>query len=127
MFLLGHFFCCFGLAIGTQIVLSCLNCWCIVVTLLCSPLIFSEVVSLFRVLAVGLLIFGSFWVSWYGPQRYRILTVERLSSYMENEAFLAVSGICFVAAVILGLDTWLSRRRSKWSSFPCVLGAAMCA
>jgi len=126
-FLCGHAFCWLGLSVGAQMVLSCLNCWCIVVTLLCAPFMFGEAVTVYKVMAVALLILGCVWVTLHGPQRYRVFTVERLHLYLENKAFVCVAGLSLLGVCALGASVATTDRRPRCSVFQLALGAAMCA
>lgn len=126
-FLAGHGFCMIGLALGTASVLACLNCWCVVVSLLTAPFLLGEAVSLFKVLAVMLVICGCIWVTLHGPQRYHVFTVGRLHTYFVDQAFLAAAGLSLLVACGLAGRAATTRQRPRCSVFQLTLAAAMCA
>lgn len=127
VFLLGHGCCWLGLAVGTQMVMSCLNCWCIVVTIILAPILFGEAVSVYKIMAVSLLIVGCVWVILTGPRRYRVFTVDRLHMYLDNKAFLALCCITLLVSLVFASSAALTKRRPRCSALQLAVGAAMCA
>jgi len=125
-FIAGHGCCWIGLAVGAQMVMSCLNCWCIVVTILLAPSLFNETVSLFRILAVLVLVVGCVWVTLSGPRRYEAFTVERFQLNVANEAFLVVTACTVVAAMAI-MAVPRRSRSAKVSVLRLTAGAAICA
>jgi len=125
-FFAGHACCWAGLAVGAQMVMSCLNCWCIVVTILIAPLLFHETVSLYRLLAVLVLVIGCVWVTLAGPKKYETFTVERFELNLADEAFLVVTACTVVAALAIAV---VPRRTgaTKRSVTRLTMGAAICA
>lgn len=140
VFIAGHGLCSLGLAFGAHIVMACLNCWCIVATILLAPAFFDELVTVYQIIIVGLIIAGCFVVTLAGPQVHAGFTVHNFNTYVSSEEFLIVCGCTVLAAVVL-VACYSHRRKFVASSsdlsaetktdtravFLMTSGAAMCA
>mmetsp|Transcript_108196 Transcript_108196/g.304845 ORF Transcript_108196/g.304845 Transcript_108196/m.304845 type:complete len:351 (-) Transcript_108196:87-1139(-) len=97
VFIFGHVVCWMGLALGTQVVLSCLNVWSMVVTFVLAPMILRETVSVCKIASVLVIISGVVLVIIFGPRNYRPYTVQLFVDSLDNTIFIYTT----VAAILL--------------------------
>jgi len=126
-FLLGHGCCAVGLALGACTVLSCLNTWCIVVTLLLAPRLLGEAVTPSKVGAVALLVFGCFWVIRHGPHAQHAFSTQLLEVYLQNTMFKAICSCVLLGTLLVGAQASTTRRRPRLAPFQLTVLAAICA
>lgn len=93
VFVAGHLLCWMGMAVGTQMMLSCLNVWAMVVTFIFAPLLLYEKVSGYKVCSVLLIIVGVITVIMSGPHSYRPYTTVAFKESLDNRLFLGCSAV----------------------------------
>lgn len=96
VFVTGQLFCFLGLALGPQIMLSCLNVWSMIVTFLIAPVLFKEEVSITKVGIAALIMVGIVLVIVYGPHTYHTYTVSDFESGFSNPTFIAASAVYLI-------------------------------
>mmetsp|Transcript_28678 Transcript_28678/g.60838 ORF Transcript_28678/g.60838 Transcript_28678/m.60838 type:complete len:356 (+) Transcript_28678:208-1275(+) len=116
VFITGHLIGWCGLALGTQVVLSCLNVWSMVVTFVIAPLLLNETVSAYKVASVLLIILGVVIVILYGPRAYRPYTVAVFKHSLDNVLFLSTSAVVLLCLSVLGARAYRNWR----STTPCL-------
>lgn len=95
VFICGHISCWLGLALGSQIMLSCLNVWSMVVTFIFAPAFFKEKVSFSKIGSLFLIMIGVVIVVRYGPHEYRPYTVDVLQNSFHDSVFLSATAMAF--------------------------------
>lgn len=125
VFIIGHLVCWMGLAIGAQVVLSCLNVWSMVVTFMVAPVLLNETVSVAKVGSVLIIIFGAVVVIIFGPKSYRPYTTESFVDNLHNPVFLTFSACVFASLMLLWLKASFTADRPRLPSAQCTLASAM--
>jgi len=97
IYVLGHILSWVSMALGTQIMISCLMCWSTVVTVLLAPAVFGETVTTFRLCSIIMILFGATWVTIYGPRVTSVYTVDSLRHQFGNAVFQDISAIVVLA------------------------------
>lgn len=125
IFLFGHILCFAALGLGTQSVLSCVNCWCLVVTFVIAPTILGESVTVFRALSVLFLIFGCTVVIMYGPRKYSEYNVELLHTSMHNHAVIVITASCASILLFICVNALSTSKRPRMTVGQATLVSAM--
>lgn len=100
VFVTGQLFCFLGLALGPQIMLSCLNVWSMIVTFLIAPVVFKEEVNITKIGTAALIMVGIVLVIVYGPHTYHTYTVLDFESGFSNPTFIAASAVYLIFVTI---------------------------
>lgn len=100
--IVGHGCCWIGLALGTQTVLSCLNCWTMVLSCMFAPCMLGETLSSWKILAVAMLVIGCALVVSNGSRHYEMLTKEKLHDHLTSSLFLGLCCASWLTALFLG-------------------------
>jgi uncharacterized membrane protein len=125
IFVLAQILCWCSLALAPQAVLACLTCWSTVVTCVVAPMFLDETVTVFRLISVGIMIFGCTWVIVTGPRVYRVFTVELLIDEVQNTLFLALSGLALIYLVGCSIMAALSKTTPRLSALQYTIAAAV--
>jgi drug/metabolite transporter (DMT)-like permease len=100
VFICGHISCWLGLALGSQIMLSCLNVWSMVVTFIFAPAFFKEKVSLSKIGSLFMIMVGVVIVVRFGPHEYRPYTVTVLRNSFHDSLFLGATAMAFTIVLM---------------------------
>lgn len=125
VFLCGHLLCFLALGLGTQSVLSCVNCWCLVITFVIAPILLHEVVTVFRALSVLFLITGCTLVIVYGPKQYREYNIELLKHSLSNVPVQIITFCCLATLIFLGTRAMVTAKRPRITVVQATLISAM--
>lgn len=125
VFMCGHVLCFLALGWGTQSVLSCVNCWSMVVTFVIAPVLLGETVSIFRMCSVLVLVFGCVWVIIFGPRKYREYNVEALREGWSIFTVQMCSLLCAAVLLYLVIRAMITTKRPRITVFQATLTAAM--
>jgi len=97
VFVVGHGGCWIGLALGAQTVLSCLNCWTMVLTCMFAPCMLGESLNRWKLFAISMLVCGCALVVIHGSRENHMLTQEKVHQDLTGSIFLGCSHACYQA------------------------------
>jgi len=125
VFVSGHLLCWFGLALGTKVVLTCLNVWSMIVTFVVAPMLLNETVSVYKMGCVLFIIVGVVIVIIFGPRIYRPYTTSLFLSSLDNVVFLGASICVACCLLLLAAKALILRRQPRLSAVEFTLTAAL--
>lgn len=104
VFCLGNLLFWFAIALVSQVMLACWQCWAMIVTIFMSPCLLGENVTVWKLGSVLVIIIGIIWVVIASPHTYQQYTTAVFWKAMDDPVFLAISaGV--VLAVFVGIGS----------------------
>jgi len=110
VFLMGHLIGWFALGLGPQTVLSCLNCWSMVMTFCVAPCILGEEVTVFRSLCVVILLIGCILVLVHGPRATVDYEVKDFVNMFDRTVVVVIVVMSVLLAAGVATFTFCSKK-----------------
>jgi len=113
----GHMMCWTVQGLTSQSILSCFNCWNIIIVFVLGPIAFGEHVSQGALAGAALLIVGCMWIVCSGEKDVPIATVASLKTNWFNVEFLVY--VAFTMIILLTVAFRFALRRSLVCNLGC--------